>query len=156
MGGICFSLSCFLLSWWYHCNIPQARHSWHILTCLFWCEMHSQHLPMVELLFHRWCWQCSSLSDTLWDSGKCQILRQSGHVLDINLNPCLGLICVRDLNGIGFCVLFHIPYIWLNFRWFRAQVFKAPDFKVTLTIPTGLWPYLMNVIFMNWSCHMLR
>ena len=44
-----------------------------------------------------------------------------------------------------------LQQIW----WFRAQVFNAPDFKVTLTIPTALWPYLMNVIFMNWSCHML-
>ena len=40
-----------------------------------------------------------------------------------------------------------LQQIW----WFRAQVFNAPDFKVTLTIPTALWPYLMNVIL--WTGH---
>ena len=65
-----------------------------------------------------------------WIQVSVKFLRYPGPVLGINFNPCLGLIFVRDLNDIGFCVLFHIPYIWLNF---------TADMVVQIPCLQGVW-----------------
>ena len=70
-------------------------------------------------------------------------------VLGIGLNPGLDLFFVRDLGGIGVCLLFHMTHMWIKLWWLKIQVFKVSDFKAIPITPTALSPCLMKVISIN-------